>query len=238
MLDPYRMTVLDVGQGQAILLQSSGKSYLVDCGGNYGDGAADIAAETLLSQGIDRLDGIILTHLDDDHTNGLPNLLTRIDADVVFLPDVENAAEFAQQIPGSSVLEAVSEDTFISYDNTIITIFPPMTRESDNENSMCILFQCGNCDILITGDRSQIGERILLANYDLPKLDVLIVGHHGSKTSTGTVLLEALRPKYAMISAGENNSYGHPSQVVLERLEEFGCVVYRTDQNGTIVYRG
>ena len=238
MTDPYRMTVLDVGQGQAILLQSSGKTYLVDCGGEDGDDVADITAETLLASGINKIDGVILTHLDDDHANGLSNLLSRIEADVVFVPCVEGSDAFIQQLPSGIATESVLEDTFLRYEDTVITIFPPMSYESDNENSLCILFQCGNCDILITGDRSEIGERILLGNYDLPKVDVLVVGHHGSKSSTCEHLLETLQPKYAMISVGEGNPYGHPAESVLDRLEEYGCIVYRTDKNGTIIYRG
>ena len=103
---------------------------------------------------------------------------------------------------------------------------------------MCILFQPGNCDILITGDRNIAAERALLKSYNIPELDVLIVGHHGSKSSTGFELLSKAKPKVAIISVGQDNPYGNPSEEVLERLELFGCEIWRTDLHGTIVYKG
>lgn len=240
LLDDYRMTVLDVGQGQAILLQSSGKTYLVDCGGDYEEEAADITAQTLLSQGISRLDGIILTHYDRDHSGGLEYLLTRIDTDLLLMPYIEDqngVAEALKDAVGSGAV-TVYEDMQISYGDTVITIFAPEAYNLGNECSICVLFQCGNCDILITGDRGVAGERILMRDHDLPQVDVLVAGHHGSKYATGEDLLDAVRPTYVFVSVGEDNSYGHPALELLERLREYGCIIYRTDENGTIVYRG
>jgi competence protein ComEC len=99
------------------------------------------------------------------------------------------------------------------------------------------LFQTENCDILITGDRSAAGERELMRQVDLPELEVLIVSHHGSKHSTGNALLQKTRPEVAIISVGIDNLYGHPAKETLNRLQESGCIVYRTDQHGTVVYR-
>jgi len=99
------------------------------------------------------------------------------------------------------------------------------------------LFDTEKCDILITGDRDGFGERSLLRNVDIPKVDVLVAGHHGAKNSTCQELLEAVRPEIVCISVGEGNPYGHPAPELLERLAEFGCAVYRTDQNGTITIR-
>ena len=235
--DECRVTVLDVGQGQCVILQSEGRTFLVDCGGDYRENAADLAADTLLGQGIGRLDGLILTHFDDDHAGGAAYLLTRVDADGIYVPDTEDNGVTAS-------LEAVTEgqilriwdDCAIRYGNTRITIFGPIYSGSSNENSLCILFETENCAILITGDRSAFGERMLLREYDLPDVDLLIAGHHGSKSSTSEELLMTVRPETVVISVGENR-YGHPSEEVLARLEEFGCVVYRTDQHGTIIYR-
>ncbi len=237
-LSRCRMTMLDVGQGQAILLQSQGKTFLVDCGGDSGQDAADVTAETLLSQGIRKLDGIILTHYDADHAGGLEYLLTRIKTDALYLPYAEDGDVSAQTLDrltdGQSYL--IKEDTLLQYGSVNITVFAPVSYESDNESSMCILFQAGNCDILITGDRGMITEQVLLDSYDLPQLEVLVAGHHGSRHSTSQELLQATQPEYVFISVGEENRYGHPSQEVLDRLEEFGCMVLRTDENGTIVF--
>ena len=120
--------------------------------------------------------------------------------------------------------------------DTKLTIFGPIYSGSGNENSLCILFESGNYAILITGDRSAFGERMLLREAELPRVDLLIAGHHGSKSSTSEELLEALRPYTVAISVGEN-TFGHPSAEVLERLEKYGCTVYRTDENGTIIFR-
>ena len=236
----YRMTMLDVGQGQAILLQSEGKSFLVDCGGDDSQAAADITAETLLSQGISRLDGILLTHYDRDHSGGLPYLLTRIRADHLFLPYAEDAAGVGDTLRNltDGTVQTVMEDTALRFGGVEITLFAPVSYNSDNESSMCILFRAENCDILITGDRGEQTERMLLSHRELPELEVLVAGHHGSKTSTSRELLEATNPEYVLISVGEDNPYGHPAPEVLERLVEFGCVIFRTDENGTIIYWG
>ena len=90
-----------------------------------------------------------------------------------------------------------------------------MEEKTGNESSMCVLFQTENCDILITGDNSQEGELLLLERTQLPMLEVLVVGHHGSKYSTAPELLEQTKPAVAIISVGEHNSYGQPSTLSL-----------------------
>ena len=110
--------------------------------------------------------------------------------------------------------------------------------KTNNESSLCVLFQPENCDILITGDRTTAGERALLAAYPLPDLEVLIAGHHGARTSTSLELLKQTSPEVAVISVGADNRYGHPTAEVLERLELFGCKILRTDLDGTIILRG
>ena len=100
------------------------------------------------------------------------------------------------------------------------------------------MFQTEKCDILITGDRSTLGEELLLRRVKLPELELLIAGHHGSNGSTGEALLSATTPENVFISVGRNNYYGHPGQELLRRLNYYGCAVYRTDVHGTIIYRG
>jgi len=229
-----RLTMLDVGQGQAILIQAEGRTFLVDCGGDNDRKTADLLAGTLLSQGIDRLDGILLTHYDRDHAGALPNLLTRIPADVLLLPDTVNLRSY--DAPQSRVCYV--EDVFeIQLDHSKITVFGPIFSGDDNENSMCVLLEGENCVILVTGDRSAFGERMLMRQRELPDVDVLVAGHHGSADSSSEELLRAVTPETVIISVGENNSYGHPAPELLQRLAEFGCTVYRTDLHGTIVYR-
>ena len=236
--DGCRMTVLDVGQGQSIILQSEGKTYLVDCGGSYDEDAADAAAETLMSQGIFRLDGIILTHYDRDHSGGLPYLLTRIPADALLMPDASDekgiGAQLASMIDGSVIY--VSDTLALTYGDTELTVFGPAVTNSGNESSLAVLFQAEKCDILITGDRSEFGERMLMRQTGLPRLEVLVAGHHGAKSSTSMELLEVTKPAIVAISVGENY-YGHPSQELLARLAAYGCLVYRTDYDGNLIFR-
>ena len=240
LLDDYRVTVLDVGQGQCILLQSQGRTYMVDCGSDYEEDSADIAAAALLSQGITRLDGLILSHYDKDHVGGAAYLLGRIPADVLILPVGEHAEvwepEIIEAFRGTPIY--ADEDLKISWGNVLITVFSSQDTKTSNESSLCVLFHTEKCDILITGDRSKVGEAELLTTLALPKLDALIVGHHGAGTSTGELLLQATRPMLAIISVGQGNPYGHPATEVLERLQAYGCRIKRTDIDGTIIIRG
>ncbi len=240
LMDPCRLTVLDVGQGQCMLLQSDGRTFLIDCGGSSDTLAADKAAETLLSQGICRLDGVIVTHYDNDHAGGIPYLLSRIDTDAVYLPQIRDDSGICQRIKeaaGESTV-TVAHDLALSFGSTNITIFGPESYELTNDSSLCILFRRENCDILITGDRGSLGEMLLLHRIQLPDVDVLIAGHHGSAGSTGEELLQQTKPEYVFISVGESNRYGHPAKKLLERLAQYGCLIYRTDLHGTIIYRG
>jgi competence protein ComEC len=231
--------MLDVGQGQCIIIQSAGKTFLVDCGGDSDTAAADLAADTLLSQGISRLDGVVVTHYDRDHAGGVGYLLQRIPADAIFLPESPDEDGILETIlpycDGGEVF--VENDLLIGYENTKISVFAPILSSTDNERGLCVLFRDEKCDILITGDLSSLGEKLLVREKDIPNLTALVVGHHGSKSSTCEGLLEATKPEYALISVGEDNYYGHPHTSVLTRLREYGCVVYRTDENGTIIFR-
>jgi len=239
-LDSYRMSVLDVGQGQCILLQQDSKTYMVDCGGSYAEDAADLAAATLLSQGVFKLDGLILTHYDQDHAAGAELLLQRIPAETIYAPDIPDAGGIRDRLEESWPEQMVylSAEQIYSISDMNITLFAAKDDLSDNESCVCVLFQPENCDILITGDRTSKGEKALLEQTQLPKLEVLVAGHHGSHTSTSFELLAATSPQMVVISAGEDNQYGHPSQQLLDRLELFACQVLRTDLQGTIVIRG
>ena len=237
-LDDYRITAVDVGQGQCILLQQDGKHYMVDCGGESGDDAANKAIGLLLSQGIFRLDGMIVTHYDADHAGGVTQLLSIIPADTLYLPEYseENALRDTLVENYGDSVSWIREDTILS--DADITIFPSDVSDDANESSLCILFQPEDCDILITGDRSFDGETELMAHTDLPDLEILIAGHHGSRTSTSWELLNETRPEIVIISVGADNGYGHPNEETLTRIELFGCAVYRTDLSGTIIFRG
>lgn len=233
LLPQVQFTVLDVGQGQCLLFQTEGRTFLVDCGGDSDSAAADRAAAELLSRGISRLDGMILTHLDRDHAGGAVNLLTRLPTDLLILPAVPSELAFET---GGEILYA-SEPLALRVGNTNIEIYPPTFPGNSNEMSLCILFDTEKCDILVTGDRSGFGERALLRYARIQDVDILVAGHHGSRHSACEELLAAVTPEIVCISVGKYNSYGHPAPELLQRLQDFGCSIYRTDQHGTITIR-
>ena len=239
-LDDTRVSVIDVGQGQSILLQNENEHYLVDCGGTYADQTADTVANYLLSQGVFHLDGMILTHYDADHAGSVLNLLTVVDADNIYMPDIYDSNGIREQIEQihPDKITLISDTEKWNLKSGYITLYPAKEGTNDNESSVCVLFQSGNYDILITGDRSRVGERALLSEAEIPPLELLVAGHHGSHTATSLELLTATKPAAVAISVGANNPYGHPRAELLDRLSRYGCRVCRTDLQGTIIFRG
>jgi competence protein ComEC len=231
--------ILNVGQGQSVLLSSGGRFALVDCGsGNSWLRAGETAAWQLKSMGCRRLDYILLTHYDSDHVNGLTGLLARLDAGVLLLPDYEDDAgqrtgvlDAAEKngVPVSFVTELET----LSLGQAEITVFPPLGTEEDNDKGLAVLASLEENDLLITGDMSASVERKLLESYDLPDIEVLVAGHHGSKYSTSKELLQALKPETVCVSSGSNR-YGHPAEETLKRIAREGGSICRTDLQGNI----
>ena len=238
-LDDYRFTVFDVGQGQCILFQCEGKSYLVDCGGENDTAIADRISQHLLSQGIFELDGAIVTHYDRDHIGAMEKLLSRVGTKVLYLPDIADTGTIRQSLESAfpQQIHMVNKDMTLEENAFTVKLFATTRDTGDNESCMCILFQRENCDILITGDRGETGEWELLTHGPLPELELLVVGHHGSATSSGPDLLTATKPKQAVISTGIDNVYGHPNQMVMDRLKRYCGRIWRTDLHGTIMFR-
>ena len=236
--DDLRVTVFDVGEGQSVLIQDDGRNFLVDCGGSSAENTADLVAETLLNQGIFSLDGVILTHYDNDHTAALPLLLTRVGVDRLYLPRIADPSGVRDAITSAyqDRIMWIYGNTEISYDESKLTLIASVTdAPNPNESSLCILFQKENCDILITGDRGHSGEMELLESFPLPELELLVAGHHGAATSTNFELLSVTQPDVVAIST--SGRYNHPSKELLNRLSLFDCTVWRTDESGTLVFR-
>lgn len=241
LLDDYRVTVLDVGQGQCLLLQSRGNTFLVDCGGTDGQDAGDKAADHLLSMGISRIDGLVLTHYDRDHVGGVPWLARRVEIGRIYLPLVgEGEPDPTEEWALSDRVQRfwVEGDMEITFRDCRIRLFAPEYEKSGNESSIAVLFQNEKYDTLITGDMSAARERELLEKGVLPDLELLVAGHHGSGSSTSAELVYRTAPDLVLISVGADNSYGHPAPSVLNRLELYGCTVYRTDLDGNLIFRG
>ena len=235
------VTVLDVGQGQSVLIRTGGFFTLVDCGGDSRDNPGDVAADYLQSLGRSSVDLLVVSHYHDDHANGVPQLLNRISVGSIALPDVEAEAPLREAITAAAEergvpVRLVREDTrFELSEGRSLSVFAPVMAEGTaNELGLTVLASAGERDVLVTGDMEAEGERRLVQTVPLPCVEVLVAGHHGSDTSTTPELLEAVRPDLALISAGLNNKYGHPSWDTLYRLDQAGAKIYRTDLYGTI----
>ena len=238
------VTALDVGQGQSVLIRSGGFLTLMDCGGDGADDAGDVAADYLQALGETKLDLLVLSHYHSDHANGIPQLLRRVEVAAIALPDVEPEDPLRQEILALAQekdipVRFVREDTaYLLEDGASITLFPPLGTGTDtNELGLTMLATAGSFDTLITGDMGGEVEPLLLEHRELPAVELLVVGHHGSATSTTRELLDSVRPDIAVISVGENNRYGHPAQETLERLAASGAAIYRTDLQGTVTIR-
>ncbi len=230
------VTLLDVGQGQSVLLRTGDLLTLVDCGGDSRDDPGDVAANYLQALGRSEIDLLVVSHYHADHANGIPQLLNRVAVGELVLPDVE------EDDPLRGAILAAAEEKGIPVhflrertDFGSVTVFPPMSGTgSTNELGLTVLATVGQTDVLITGDMEEEGELRLVEAVDLPDIEVLVAGHHGSETSNTQALLEATTPDLALISVGLNNKYGHPSYDALVRLDEIGAKIYRTDLYGTI----
>lgn len=231
--------VLDVGQGQSVILASGGQFALVDCGSsNSWKNPGETAARQLLSMGCRRLDCLLLTHYDKDHISGVTGLLARLKVDTLLVPEAENSEElqnavFAAAKENGVTVHFVTAEERMDFGQGTLTVFPPLGDAGDNERGLTVLASVEDQDFLITGDMNSATEKKLLEVYDIPDIEGLVAGHHGSKYSTSQELLETLMPETVCVSVG-SNSYGHPAGETLVRLARQGCGIYRTDMHGTI----
>ena len=238
------VTVLDVGQGQSVLVRS-GYLVLVDCGGDSRDDPGDVAANYLQSVGRSDIELLVVTHYHADHANGVPQLLRRIGVGEIALPDVEADSPLRAEIIAVAGEKGIpvhfvreEEQFYLTREGDTVTVLPPMAEEGTaNELGLTVLVSHKTLDVLITGDMEAEGERRLVDTADLPDVEVLVAGHHGSNTSNTRELLGTVRPELALISVGQNNKYGHPGWDALARLDEMGAKIYRTDLYGTIEVR-
>lgn len=233
------VTALDVGQGSATVLQSGGRTALVDCGGSGSRSAGDAAADYFAAQGRTRLDLLVLTHFDSDHCNGVEQLFYRMRVETVAVPandadpeDMARLMELARAEGAQTLL--VGETEHLPLGGAEITLFPPLGGGTSNESGLFALCSAGEFDALITGDADAFVEKMLVKYQPVPDVELLIVGHHGSRSSSCEEFLRAAAPELAVISVGANNSYGHPAPETLERLEALGAEIHRTDQEGAV----
>ncbi|MBE7017345.1 MAG: DNA internalization-related competence protein ComEC/Rec2 [Ruminococcaceae bacterium] len=233
------VSAIDVGQGQCIVAKTTNSTVMIDCGGKGSpENAGDCAAEFLLSSGREKVDLLILTHMHDDHANGVVRLMSYIDVNKIAISDDIKNSEIGDKIikacyDSSTELIYISENTSFFTDGLTLNIFAPIGSDDSNENGLIVLGDYGEFEFLVTGDAGIGTENQLVSMYQFDDIELLVVGHHGSKYSTGDMLLDTTTPDYAFISVGIN-SYGHPTEEVLQRLYKNGIEVYRTDINGNL----
>lgn len=237
----YCVEVLDVGQGQSIVVYNSEYTVVIDCGSSSGEDAGQIAASYIYSLGRNSIDALILTHFHADHANGVEKLMASVDVESVVLPsDCDDDSYYDEKIialaeKNNSVIIYVEKDVTMTVGSMELTLYAPLGSATENERGVCILITENEFDTLVTGDIGSEQEILLITLKALPDIECLIVGHHGSKYSTCTEFLEAVKPEIGIISVGKNNTYGHPTEEALERLQEAEVQVFRTDEDGSIL---
>ena len=254
--------LLDTGQGESIyILFPDGKNMLIDAG--RGTAENQQATQTFLSffteNEISALDYLMLTHSDADHCNMLDDIVEMLEVKKFYLNDypVESASATYKKFHGLAVAEEGAEYVLIDEDGEVyyiesgegaakpykMTIFSPGYNNSElpegtNPDSPICILEYGGRKVLLTGDATKESEEYFIDWLDNPQgldIDVLKVGHHGSKESTAESFLEYFTPEYALISCGEQNTYDHPSAMLMNRLFNYGIVTYRTNRHGTIL---
>lgn len=231
------VTWLDVGQGDAAVIQCGGQSMLID--GGKPEKSSYIYA-WLQQHGLSYLDVIVATHVDADHIGGLSGALNYASVGTAYCPETTGTTETFQSFVkylaqrGKQITVPTAGETF-ALGGAQIQILGPLHRAEDsNDNSIVLKVSFGATSFLFTGDAERAEEQDLLnAGVNLQST-VLKVGHHGSDTSTSYPFLRAVAPQYAVISVGAGNSYGHPTEAVLSRLRDAGVTTFRTDMQGEI----
>lgn len=245
------MTAIDVGQGDSLLLVSpEGKTLLVDAGGPSGgqhsdfDYGENVVSSYLWERRISHLDAVAITHAHSDHIGGIHAVLNNFRPRELWVgalpntPEVLELLEYARSL-GVQVIARRDQESF-GFGGVQIEIFSPpgdwhAFAQAKNNDSLVMRLSFREARVLLEGDAEQAVEQRMVATHDL-HADLLKVGHHGSTTSTTEEFVRAVGPRWAVISVGAGNSFGHPRMETLKRLQEQGTATYRTDLNGAVSF--
>lgn len=232
------VTFLDVGQGNAVLVEQGGAYMLID-GGNRD--YSSFVVSYLKEQGVEELAYVIASHYDADHLNGVVGALHAFSCGQVLAPDYVTDTRvyesFERVIKEQDIALAYPAvgDTYTLGDASFTVVCPKAyDPKEDNDNSVGIRLVYGNTSFLICGDAGKAEEQAMLDSGVTLESDVYLASHHGSEGSSSEAFMRAVSPSAVVISAGAGNSYGHPTRTVLDRVKACGAALYRTDLQGTI----
>ena len=235
------VTFLDVNQGDsAVIILPKGKTILIDTGGRYFSNSSIIKTKLmpfLNSKGINNINVTVLTHGDYDHMGEAVNLVNNFKVNkVIFNCGSYNDLEKELiKVLDKKKIKYYSCIKELNVDKNKLYFLQTKEYDNENDNSNVIYTELNGYKFLFMGDASVITEKEILSKYNLPDIDVLKVGHHGSKTSSSKEFINEINPKYSIISVGKNNRYGHPNKEVLETINE--SKIYRTDIDGSIMFK-
>lgn len=231
---------LDVGQGDStLIITPSGETILIDAGNK---GTGDEVVAYLKKLKISKIDVLISTHPDADHIGGLDEVIKAFPIGNIYAPKVSHTTQaykdFLTAVKSKKyTIKTAKAGVTLPVKGVKASFIAPVKdyQKNDLNNWSAVLHvNHGKTNFLFTGDAEELSEKDMIASKKLPKVDVLKVGHHGSKGSTSKAFLNATKPKYSIISVGAKNAYKHPTMETLNRLKAAKSTVYRTDQKGTI----
>ncbi|MBU5674707.1 ComEC/Rec2 family competence protein [Paenibacillus brevis] len=233
-----RVIFLDVGQGASqLLISPSGKTMLIDGGNNNQE---QVMLDYLEKYEIGRIDVMIGTHPDADHIGGLDRVIDQHDIGAIYMPKIQANTKTFESLLESIQRKGLKVKTakagvVPNWDEEVQVQMLAPVKTSDDSNNMSAVLKVtyGEVSFLLTGDAERESEKLMLESGADLQADVLLVGHHGSKSSTSASFLERVRPQVGVIQVGEN-SYGHPKEEILNRLGKAGVKVYRNDLHGSI----